>query len=192
MHRADLTLLVVEDDEEMAELYRSWAFPDWSVTIATTAEAARAAIDDDPDIAVLDRRLPDGCGDDVLADLRAAGNDCPTVMVTAAEPDFDIIELPFDDYLVKPFEHGTYRDTLGQLADRLTYDAELREFYSLAAKKAVLDARKPDAELAASTEYGDLEARVVRQRARADAMLPHDPAGYAGLFRNLFADAATN
>jgi len=181
-------VLVVEDDDETAAFYRSWLFDAWSATVVSTVAGAVDALDDGPDLVVLDRRLPDGSGDDVLTALRERGNDCPVVMVTGVEPDFDIVSMPFDEYLVKPFGKESFRATLTRLSERVSYDAELRELYALASKKATLEARKAEAELADSPEYADLERRVERKRSRADELLPSDFEGYAGLFRGLFAD----
>jgi len=181
-------VLVVEDDDETAAFYRSWTFDEWSVTVASDVEAGLAAVESDPDIAVLDRVLPDGSGEEVLHALRDSDNDCPVVMVTGVEPDFDIVALPFDDYLVKPFGRESFRATLTRLSDRVTYDAELRDFYAAASKKAILEANKSESDLADSPEYAELERRVREQRERADELLPSDFEGYAGLFRGLFAE----
>ncbi len=181
-------VLVVEDDDETAAFYRSWIFDEWSVTVASDVESGLAAVESEPDIAVLDRLLPDGSGTEVLHALRESGNDCPVVMVTGVEPDFDIVDLPFDDYLVKPFGRESFRAALTRLSTRVTYDAELRDLYAAASKKAVLEANKSEADLADSPEYAELERRVQEQRQRADELLPSDFEGYAGLFRGLFAD----
>ncbi len=181
-------VLVVEDDDETATFYRSWLFEEWTVTVAGDVESALTAVETGPDVAVLDRRLPDGSGEEVLRALRDRGNDCPVVMVTGVEPDFDIVDLPVDDYLVKPFARESFRATLTRLSDRVEYDAELRDLYAAASKKGVLEATKTDAELADGAEYAELQRRVERRRDRADELLPSDFEGYAGLFRGLFAD----
>jgi len=188
MARQARDVLVVEDDDETATFYCSWLFDEWNATVAATVEEALRAIESGPDVVVLDRRLPDGSGEEVLAALRATGNDCPVVMVTGMEPDFDIVDLSFDDYLVKPFGRESFRACMTRLSDRVSYDTELRELYALVSKKAVLEDRKSDAELSDSHEYTELRQRVERQRDRADELLPSDFEGYAGLFRGLFAD----
>jgi DNA-binding response OmpR family regulator len=131
--------------------------------------------------------LPDGSGDEVLDALDRLDYDPVVVAVTAIEPDFDIVDLPVDDYLVKPLSRGTFRSTLERLAHRMTYDAELREFYALASKKAVLEARKSPAELDGTDAYADLETRLQRQRERTDTVLERvADDGYRTVFRGLF------
>jgi DNA-binding response OmpR family regulator len=180
-------VLIVEDDEGVADLYRSWVFEEWTARIATTVADARSTIDEDVDLVVLDRHLPDGSGREVFEGYGGFEERPPVLAVTATDPDFDVVDLPIDDYLVKPVDRETFRDSLERLAGRISYDAELRALYALASKKAVLEARKSRTELAASEEYADLENRVDRQRERADDLLDRVASnGYRGLFRGLF------
>jgi len=59
-------------------------------------------MDDEVDAVLLDRRMPDVHGDEVLARLREEGCDCPVIMTTAVDPGMDILEMDFEDYLCKP------------------------------------------------------------------------------------------
>ena len=72
------------------------------VRTAYGGEEALEKADEDVDLVFLDRQMPDMSGDDVLERVRERGLDCRVVMVTAVDPDFDIVEMPFDDYLTKP------------------------------------------------------------------------------------------
>lgn len=89
-------------------------------------------------------------------------------MVTAVEPDFDIIGMGFDDYLVKPVSKAELHHVIEQLLLRSTYDEQLRTLFALASKKALLDGEKNEAELAASREYDELEDRLAVLRTRVD------------------------
>lgn len=62
------------------------------VITAGTATEAIENFDDTVDVAFLDRRLPDASGDHVLEQIRARG-DCKVAMLTAIEPDFDIVDI---------------------------------------------------------------------------------------------------
>lgn len=102
-------VLIVEDDEDLADLFRAWIKgfygDDATVRVATTvadAEATLATLSK-LDIALIDRTLPDGDGTDLLPVIESRFG-AITVMVTGASPDTDLIELPVDDYLVKPIE----------------------------------------------------------------------------------------
>lgn len=95
---------------------------------ATVREARRLAEETEPQMIILDIRLPDGSGFDLCRDLRAAGMRQPILMLTARdELDDKIIglELGADDYMTKPFElhelfarlRALLRRSYGSLAD---------------------------------------------------------------------------
>lgn len=105
---ARVRVLVVEDDEEMAH------------TVATGLRRAHMAVDvaldgtsaleralcTDYDVVVLDRDLPGTHGDEVCAELIAAGCRSRVLMLTAAATTEDLVDglgLGADDYLAKPF-----------------------------------------------------------------------------------------
>ena len=87
--RRDTSVLVVEDDAHLARvltvLLRSHGL---AVShAATAAEAVRRAKEISPQVIVLDLRLPDGQGSDVIAELRRDGRlaQTPVVVYSAAE-----------------------------------------------------------------------------------------------------------
>jgi CheY-like chemotaxis protein len=96
------TVLVLEDEAGLADLYTAWLSDEYSVRTAYTAAEAREKIDGSVDLALIDRRLPDESGDEVLDWISQHHSHCRRAMVTAVDPDVDIVEMPFDDYLVKP------------------------------------------------------------------------------------------
>ena len=90
------TVLVVEDESDIAALYAGFLRERYAVTVAATVAEAKEVVDESFDAVLLDRRLPDGSGDEVLEHVRERGLDCRVAMVTAVEPDFDIIGMGFD------------------------------------------------------------------------------------------------
>ncbi|WP_435360110.1 response regulator [Haloarchaeobius sp. DFWS5] len=189
-------VLVVEDNTELASLYASWLGEEWRVHTVADGASAITAVTEATDIVVLDRRLPGRSGDEVLEQIRADGYACQVVIVTAVEPDFEIIEMGFDDYLVKPVDRATLNRCLTRLEHRMAYDRELREYYAQVSKKAILEARKSRAELASSDEYTDLAECVDEQAARADELLDDllsDATNHSQLFHRLLGrDAAVS
>ena len=160
--------LIVEDEPDLAELYATWLDGHAEVETVYDGAAALEAIDENVDVVLLDRRMPDVSGDDVLEAIRERGVDCRVAMVTAVEPDFGIIDMGFDDYLVKPVSKSELRELVSRLTLCSSYDEKLREFFSLSSKKALLDAEKSEAERRASREYARLEDELAVLRADID------------------------
>lgn len=80
-------------------------------------------------------------------------------MVTAVDPDFDIVEMPFDDYLTKPVSREDLLDTVSEMLVRTTYDDQVREYFAVASKKATLETQKTPPQLEASDEYQTVSRR---------------------------------
>jgi len=116
-------VLVVEDHAEMAE------------TVAVGLRRAHMAVDvalDGPsgldraltngyDVIVLDRDLPGMHGDEICAELVAAGCRSRVLMLTAAAANEDLVDglgLGADDYLPKPFDFPVLVARIGALARR--------------------------------------------------------------------------
>jgi two-component system response regulator MprA len=109
MHGRDPRVLVVEDDEEIAQvLQRSLRMEGYEVRLAFDGEAALdAASAFNPDLVILDLGLPKLDGVDVARALRKDGGDVPILMLTARDAvDARVtgLDAGADDYLVKPFE----------------------------------------------------------------------------------------
>ncbi len=92
--------------------------------------------------------MPGLSGDEVLEQIRDRDLNSRVVMVTAVKPDFDIIDMGFDDYLVKPVSKDDLYTTVEGMLSRIEYDNQMQEYFSLVSKKAVLEAEKDEAELA--------------------------------------------
>ncbi|SNZ02875.1 Response regulator receiver domain-containing protein [Natronoarchaeum philippinense] len=184
---SDPTVLIVEDEPDLADLYAAWLEDSCSVRTAYNGSQALDAIDQVVDVVLLDRRMPGLSGDTVLNTIRDRGLDCRVAMVTAVEPSFDIVEMGFDDYLVKPVSTDDLTSTVDQLLLRSTYDEQLQEFFALASKKAILDKQKTEAELRSSEEYARLEDRLAVLRSDIDDTMAQldDQNGYSRACRDI-------
>jgi CheY-like chemotaxis protein len=151
---------VVEDNELLVDLYAEWIGGSYEVRTATTGREALEVIDEDVDAVVLDRRMPDVHGDDVLAEIRDRGYDCKVVMATAVDPDLNILEMEFDDYLCKPIFSDTLQETLDQLLDPGPQDPRLSEFFSTISKIEVIEEKLPETQLRNDEEYRRLKERA--------------------------------
>lgn len=104
-----MRILLAEDDTSLGETIRDWLRLDGNaVDWVERGDTARTALQTHHyDCLLLDRGLPGLSGDALLADLRAAGNAVPVLLITAFNALADRVEgldLGADDYLVKPFE----------------------------------------------------------------------------------------
>jgi DNA-binding response OmpR family regulator len=164
-------VLVVEDERDLADLYATWLQADYRVRVAYGGRDAIEQLDEEVDIVMLDRRMPDLSGDETLEAIRDRGVGCRVAMVTAVEPDFDIVEMGFDDYLVKPVTRDMLTQTVEKLRRRDSYDEGMQDLFSLASKKALLESEKEPAALEENAEYQRLSERVSELRAELDETL---------------------
>lgn len=99
-----MRVLIVEDENAIAEpLVEGLGREGYDVERVATGAAALAAVE--PDVVLLDLRLPDMDGYDVCRAIRAR-SDVPIIMVTARGEESDRViglELGADDYIVKPY-----------------------------------------------------------------------------------------
>ncbi|MEU8138063.1 response regulator transcription factor [Streptodolium elevatio] len=118
-----MRVLVIEDDEEMAQTVAAGlrrAHMSVDVALDGTGGLDRALCTD-YDVIVLDRDLPGVHGDDVCAELIAAGRRGRILMLTAAATSEDLVDglgLGADDYLPKPFDFRVLVARVGALARR--------------------------------------------------------------------------
>jgi DNA-binding response OmpR family regulator len=156
-------LAVVDDEERVAEAYEAMLATEYDVVRAHGGEAALEVVDESVDVVLLDRRMPDLNGDEVLERLRERPSDVRVVMVTAVDPGEDILDMPFDDYLYKPVDAETLRAAVDQQFEAIEYGDQVDEFLEKTAKLGVLEASgHADAEQARRlrSELNDVEERL--------------------------------
>ena len=159
------TVLVVDDDRALADTCEYWLREEYDVRVAYGGTQALEQVDDSVDVVLLDRRMPDVSGDDVLEEIDARGLDCRVAMMTAVAPDTDIVEMPFDEYLVKPVDEESVTEAVEELLVRAEFDDRIREYFALASTEAVLDGR----EVRDPTALDELTDRVRELRAERES-----------------------
>lgn len=167
----DSTVLVVDDDPQVRELYKQYILDEYEVRTAFDGQSALETIDESVDVVLLDRRMPGLSGDEFLQTVRDRGYVCPVVMVTAVEPDVDILELGFDEYLVKPVSRDELLEVVGSMNRRVSYERNVQDWLALLSKKATLESVKTEEELDDSPEYWALLEEIEQFNDRADAEL---------------------
>jgi len=161
---SDSVVLIVEDEPDVAETYRLWLEDRYEVRVARNGDEGLEQLDESVAVVLLDRMMPGLSGDEMLERIREEGLDCRVAMVTAVEPDFDILEMGFDAYLSKPVKSDQLGATVENLLERSEYDSLLQEYYALIEKEATLQSTKTAVELEDSTEYRGLTSRIEELR----------------------------
>ncbi len=167
----ETTVLLVEDEEALLDIYSRWLTSQFDVKTASSGSQALDILDETVDVVLLDRLMPEMTGDEVLSEIRSRSNSCRVAMVTAVEPDFDIIGMGFDEYLTKPIERETLIDTVTELAERENIADMSRRLYALTRKQSLLQSSKSESELAASDEYASLTDEIKTLRSELDDSL---------------------
>jgi two-component system OmpR family response regulator len=105
---APLRVLFIEDEAALQLSYRRYFGRRYEVATASSgADAMQQLAANRPEVAVLDMRLPDTDGIDLLRRLRAELPDLPVVITTAylsVEPQLRVLNLSYNGYIVKPFD----------------------------------------------------------------------------------------
>ena len=104
------TLLVIDDNDELRgaiaeQLQLSEDFS--AIEAATAGDGVKAAVENRPDLILLDVDLPDMNGREACRQMREKGVAAPIIMLTAADTDDDQIsglEAGANDYVTKPFK----------------------------------------------------------------------------------------
>jgi DNA-binding response OmpR family regulator len=184
-------VLVVDDESAYTDLLAAWLKDDYEVLTATSGPAALdefRSVGGDVDVVLLDRRMPGISGDETLEQIRDTNYECQVAMVTAVEPSFDVVDMGFDDYLVKPISREELKEVVANLLDRANYQKGVQELFALASKVAVLEERHPTAELESSEKYAQLRERLDGKFEELDDLLTDlSDEEYATIFRKFDA-----
>ena len=165
------SILIVDDEEDVADVYALRLRAEYDTRVAYGGADALEAMDTDVDVVLLDRRMPDVAGDDVLERLRAEGYDARIIMLTAVDPGLDIVDMPFDDYLCKPIEKNDLVDAIEQQLRIQRYDEQLSEYLEVTSKLTLLETELPPHEIDASDDLQTLKRRAVELKETMDDVI---------------------
>ena len=103
-----IKILVVDDEEEICDLTRSFLRKKNYCTLGATSrhQALELVKKEDPHIVLLDLRLGQDSGLDVLSEIKSIDKNIKVIMVTALDDEATIRQAKYlgaDDYIAKPF-----------------------------------------------------------------------------------------
>ena len=112
-------VLVVDDDFMVARIHRGFVERTEGFEVVGTASSGAEALDLvrelQPDLVLLDLYLPDIFGLEVITQLRAAGETCDVLVITAAKEADSVraaVRQGVVGYLLKPFSREDLRESL--------------------------------------------------------------------------------
>jgi len=163
-------VLVVDDDENVADMHTHRLMDEFDVLTTTSGQQALDAISTNTDIVLLDRRMPNMDGDDVLKEIRSAGYNVQVIMVTAIDPTLEISEMDFDDYLTKPVGHDTLIETTKQQIKLKRYKVITNKIFTLENKIEVLEEEQSKIAVNNNEEYNKMQDELTFLRNRKESM----------------------
>ena len=127
-------ILIIEDEKNMVEGLRfNLEARDYNVIAAFDGESGcREAIEEQPDLVILDLMLPGINGYEVCKKLKDEVPGIPIIMLTAKSQESDIVtglDLGADDYMTKPFSVLELLARINALLRRSNSNSEKPEVY---------------------------------------------------------------
>lgn len=157
-----MRLLLVEDDEVMAQAVKNVLQQHYAVDIASDGQIGWAAITTIRyDLVVLDVMLPKMDGISLCGQIRQAGYQMPILLLTAKDAATDKaigLDAGADDYVIKPFDFQELTARLRALLRRGSTTPPVLEWSNLRLDPSTADVTYADQTLhLTSTEYKVLE-----------------------------------
>ena len=151
------TVLIAEDEDPLRRLYATWLENhDYNVRTAEDGLVAYNQWDNDIDVAVLDRRMPEIYGGEVLSKVREEGYKTPVAMITAVDPDLDISGMEFDAYMEKPATQDKFVSTVEDLIPTVDIRSTVRDFVRTGIKIHKLQKQHPETLLRSQETYQEI------------------------------------
>jgi len=156
---SEKTILIVDDEEMVAESYELYLQDDYNTIVELSGGAALMELDqNEVDLVLVDRRMPGMSGDVVIEHIDKWEMDFQVIMVTAVDPDIDIVDMPVDGYLTKPVSEDELVDAVERALSIKHYEDLIAEYNQLAEKYEVLTAEFSSRELANHDRFAELES----------------------------------
>ena len=152
-------VLVVDDEPQLAGMHAMMLEQEYEVMTAVSADEALEILTSDTDVVLIDRRMPGMSGDELARRIRAMGNETRIAMITAVNPDIDVLDVPFDAYIIKPVRKRDLLDIVDHLYHRQRYSAQVQELLTISTRLAAIETSLPEQELQSIEEYSYLRDR---------------------------------
>lgn len=165
------TVLLVESDSALRELYEHWLSDRFDVRLAQNGADAEHHLEDEIDILILNRILPDLSEREIFEHVSDQEIECGVIMLTTQPPDFDILDMPFDEYLVKPVDRFSLYEAVARTQRKLSFDRCLRGYRRLITKRDLIESVISAGTLSNSERFAELLDRIAEVEACEDCCL---------------------
>ena len=153
------TVLIVDDDRPFVDMVSGWLSEEYNVLTAYSGTQALAVVDDSVEVILLERRMPEGAGDETIERLRERGTDVVISFLTSVEPDTNVVDLPVDGYIQKQISPLEIREQIAELVRQRSYHRTVRQLYSVVQKRAALETAHDQEVLSMDGNYRSLRAK---------------------------------
>ena len=162
-----MKILLVEDDAPLrGALEELLCREGYEVVKAANVRSARAAMDSEVDLILLDVGLPDGDGVDLCKAWRREGLETPILFLTAKDEELDVVrglDAGGNDYVTKPFRMQELLSRIRALLRRNQKETALTRSGITLDREKLLAIREGEVLLLTVTEYKIL-AKLISQR----------------------------
>lgn len=128
----EATILLIEDQHALARTYQGFLRNEpYSLVHVDTGASAFRSLEDKPDAVLLDLKLPDMNGLDILKTIREQGLTMPVVVITAhgsMQTAIEAMRAGAADFLVKPFSAERLKVTLKNALEKQELTAVVRQY----------------------------------------------------------------
>ncbi|MFB6096461.1 MAG: response regulator [Haloferacaceae archaeon] len=111
------TVLVVDDEPDLADLYEIWLSPQYDVRTAYGGQQALDELDQAVDVALLDRRMPGRSGEEVAERIVQIAPETAIAFVSSEADPTVRSGVQYDAYLTKPVDRSALLELVAALLD---------------------------------------------------------------------------
>jgi len=157
-------ILIVDDERLLLDSYAAMLENNYEVRTAASGGEALTTINERTDVVLLDYRMPESDGTEVLTAIRERGLDCRVVFCSAVVPDVEILSAEPDGYLHKPVRRDELIGAIKTQLEEAERSEQVQEYLRLERLRATLEEAQPQPRLDASPAYQDLLDRLERKK----------------------------
>jgi DNA-binding NtrC family response regulator len=165
------TVLVVDDEDRVANCYKLFIDDAYDARVALGGQQAVERLDRTVEVVLLDRRMPKMHGHEVLDHIHDERYGCRVILVSALDPDLEVLDYQFSKYLKKPIVKDQLLDAIEQVRMLDRYERLLTRYYQTVEKYSIMQSEFSGVALEDSEEFQTLKDEITRLREEIDETL---------------------